>query len=115
MKIKTIICSTIIAGLLAFPALVKGEDTDKDGQKVELKDLPVAVQNTITGNLNGGTLTELEKETKGGVVTYEADVTGADGKKTEIKVAADGTLIKAKADDDDDDKSKAGHKDDDDK
>ena len=115
MKIKTVICSTIIAGLLAVPALVKGEENEKSEQKVAWKDLPAAVQNTITTNANGGTVVKVEKETKDGVVTYEAKVKGTDGKKSEIQVAADGKFIKAEAEDDDDDNAKAKDKDDDDK
>jgi hypothetical protein len=36
-------------------------------------------------------------------VTFEADIKGTNDKKTEVKVALDGTLLKSEADDDDDD------------
>lgn len=110
MKIKTIICSAVLVGLAAFPTLVKGED-EKGETKVVWKDLPTAVQNAITAAANGGTVGEVEVETEAGKTTYEADITGTDGKKSEIKVGADGALIKDK--DDDDDKGKGEDKDDD--
>jgi hypothetical protein len=64
-------------------------------------DLPVAVQNTFTKNANGGTVGDLTKEKKKDATVYEAKSTASDGKVTEIKVAADGTLIKTEAEDQD--------------
>jgi len=59
---------------------------------------------------------KIEKETEKGVTTYEAKVEASGDKKTEIKVAADGTLIKVESKGDDDDKESDGKgKDDDDK
>ncbi|HUB67279.1 MAG TPA: hypothetical protein VL981_07340 [Candidatus Methylacidiphilales bacterium] len=110
MKIKTFLCASVVAGLIATPGIVKAEDNDVDGQTVAWGDVPAAVQSTITSNANGGTVSEVEKETKGNAVVYEADVTGSNGKKFEIKVASDGTLIKVKTDDDDD-KNEGGKKD----
>ena len=101
MKMKIITHPTLIIGLLAglaVPVLAKENE-----QTVDWKDVPAAVQNTITANANGGTVTEVEKETKKDKTIYEADVKSADAKKTEIKVSADGTLIKAKAEDEDKD------------
>ena len=106
MKITKVVCCAFVAGGLALPAFVKGDDDD---QKVAWKDLPAPVQNAITAAANGGTVSEIESENEDGKVVYEADITGADGKKTEVKVAADGTVLKDKDDDDD----KGGKKDDD--
>ena len=91
---------------LALPAFAKEED-------VKLSDCPAAVQKTIQDNAAGGTIGDIEKETKkDGSVVYEADVKKSDGSKIEIKVAADGKLIKVgKADDDDEDEGKEGKED----
>jgi len=105
MKVKKIVHPSLIIGLLsglAVSALAKEEDE----QTVDWKDVPAAVQSTITTNANGGTVTEIEKETKKGKLVYEADVKSTDGKELEIKVAEDGTLIKVKAEDDDKDGDK---------
>ena len=101
MKMKIITHPTLVIGLLAglaIPVLAKENE-----QTVDWKDVPAAVQSTITANANGGTVAEVEKETKKDKVVYEADVKSADGKKTEIKVSADGALIKMKAEGEDKD------------
>ncbi|MCO6428989.1 PepSY domain-containing protein [Nitrosomonas communis] len=68
-------------------------------EKVEWSQVPEKVQKTITQHLQGGTIEEIEKETekKYGIV-YEADVKKPDGKKIEIKVKEDGTLIEVEDD-----------------
>jgi uncharacterized membrane protein YkoI len=81
--------------------------------KLDPDDVPAAVQSTITANANGGKVKKIEKEIEKGVTTYEAKVEASGNKKTEIKVAADGTLISAKSEDEDDDKD-GDHKDKDD-
>lgn len=75
----------------------KGEDKDV---KVAWTNLPAAVQATIQAKAEGATVTEVEKEVEEGKTTYEAKVTGRDGKTVEIKVAEDGTFIESEADDD---------------
>ena len=58
-------------------------------------DCPMAVQNVITANAPGVTFTKVEKKTKDdGRVVYEAKGKQADGKEVEIKVTADGQLVK---------------------
>jgi uncharacterized membrane protein YkoI len=109
MKITKVVCAAFVAGLLAYPAFLKADDDDKDEA---FKDLPAPVQKAITAAANGGAVGEIEAENEDGKVVYEADITGADGKKSEVTVAADGTVVKDK--DDDDDKGGKG-KDDDDK
>lgn len=68
-----------------------------EGQKevaVKFADCPAAVQRTIVEHAGGLQFPEVDKETKkGGRVVYEAKGKKADGKKIEIKVAADGTLV----------------------
>ena len=93
MKTK-IIVATAILGIRTTTALVyAGEEKNENKQKVEMRELPAAVQKTIQDNLGGGAITETAKETKGDKTYYEAQVQKSGGEKVEIKVAEDGTLI----------------------
>ena len=112
-QIKVGLVAATVALALALPA-VAGE---KEGKKAEIKlgDCPAAVQQTIKDNASGGELLEVEKATKkDGTVVYEAEVKKTNGKKIEVKVAADGKLLKVEdADEDnDEDNHQDGEKDD---
>jgi hypothetical protein len=90
----TIIVATAILGITTTAGLVyAGDQENETKQKVEMRDLPAAVQKTIQDNLGGGTVTETTKETKGDKTYYEAQVQKSGGEKVEIKVAEDGTLV----------------------
>jgi hypothetical protein len=90
----TIIVATAILGITTTAGLVfAGDEENETKQKVEMRDLPAAVQKTIQDNLGGGTVTETAKETKGDKTYYEAQVQKSGGEKVEIKVAEDGTLV----------------------
>lgn len=79
--------------LLAFSGSVFADEDEE----VQWDDVPPAVQKTITENMKGGIIEEIEKETEriSGRKTkiYEAGVRLPDGKKIEIKVGKDGKLI----------------------
>ena len=92
----------------------KGKDEGKKA-KVELKDVPKAVLDTVNKALPDIKITEAEKRTdKDGAVTYELEGKVGD-KKYEIKAKADGTLLKAKLETKDDEGDKEdGDEDDDD-
>ena len=91
----TIIVATAILGITTTAGLVfAGDEENETKQKVEIRDLPAAVQKTIQDNLGGGTVTETAKETKGDQTYYEAQIQKTGGEKVEIKVAEDGTLIR---------------------
>lgn len=94
-----------VAMALVLPGAFAGDkDSKTTEESVKLTDCPAAVQQTIKDNAAGGEILEVEKETaKDGAVVYEAEVKKADGKKVDIKVAADGKLIKVEADDEDED------------
>lgn len=95
---KISILTAVLALGLILPALTYAKE-----EKVKLGDCPEAVQKTIKEKANGGTIVEVEKETKkDGTVVYEAEIK-KDGKEIEVVVAADGTLIKVEQEDDDDD------------
>lgn len=77
----------------------KCEGKEKE-TKVTIDQLPAAVAQTLQDQAAGGTIDEIEMEEENGVVTYEADITKADG-KYECKVGADGGLISMKPENDD--------------
>ncbi len=74
----------------------------KSEERVTLDQVPAAVKATILLEAQGGTIKEIERETKGDTTIYEAEIV-IDGKEIEIEIAADGTLLSKGADDDDDD------------
>lgn len=72
-----------------------------DEEKVEWSQVPEKVQQTINQHLQGGTIEKIEKETeKKKIIVYEAYVKKPDGKKIEIKVEEDGTLLEIEDEDD---------------
>jgi len=115
-QIKIGLVAAAVALALALPAVAGEKEGKKKEQEIKLGDCPAAVQQTIKDNAGGGEILEVEKATqKDGSVVYEAEVKKTDGKKIEVKVAADGKLLKVKdADEDDDqDNDKDGDKDND--
>jgi hypothetical protein len=99
----TIIVATAILGITTTAGLVyAGDEENETKQKVEMRDLPTAVQKTIQDNLSGGTVTETAKETKGDETYYEAQIQKSGGEKVEIKVAEDGALVGVGKEEEDD-------------
>lgn len=82
-----------------------GEHHDEDeGTKVAMTDVPAPVQTTLGQHAPGAKFpAQVEKEDKNGMTQYEAHVMLAE-KPYEIKIAADGTLLKMKLYDQDHDK-----------
>ena len=78
------------------------DDDDEDEEEVSIDQVPAAVKATILREAKGAAIKEIEKETKDGKTVYEAEFV-AGGKEIEIKVSADGTLLKREVEDDDDD------------
>lgn len=97
-----LVAAVIGLGVLSAPAWADGCKGEKTEKKVTLDQVPAAVKDTILKEAGGNKITEIEEETKDGVTTYEAEWK-ADGKEIEIKVAADGKLLKKEVEDDDDD------------
>lgn len=67
--------------------------------RIEMKDLPAPVKATLDRESAGGTVTELEKCTKGNETCYCADAT-IGGKEYELCISPDGTLLKKALDKD---------------
>jgi uncharacterized membrane protein YkoI len=70
MTIRQIALTTVLAFGMAGVFVAAGAD-----QKLQMKDLPAAVQKGVTANLNGGTLKGLSKEVEGGKTIYEVETT----------------------------------------
>lgn len=90
-----------VVGALAFVAWA----AEDDEQQVTLDQVPAAVKATILKESAGAKITEIERETKDGKTTYEAEFL-LNGKEIEIKVAPDGTLLGREAEDEADDEDR---------
>ena len=95
---------TITAALLLFGFTIafaphaeakrgKGGGGDRVREQVELEAVPPAVQATILEKAGDGKIRGIEKETRRGETTYEAEVKRKDGKIMSIEVAPSGKLI----------------------
>ena len=94
MRIQKQSIATLLA--LAIGFVFAGAGCSDGEKEITLKfaDCPVIVQKTIIAHAGGVQFPNVDKETKkDGHVVYEAKGKSADGKKIEIKVASDGTLI----------------------
>jgi spermidine/putrescine-binding protein len=84
--------SLVVAVGLALAA-VMGAYAEAKKEKVNLPDLPEAVQKTVTDHSKGGTLDKIEKETDNGkFVCYTIAVKKGD-KTEEFHVAEDGKYL----------------------
>jgi uncharacterized membrane protein YkoI len=77
------------------------DDEDDEDEELSIDKVPAAVKATILKESQGGTVKEIERETKDAKTTYEAEVIIGE-KEYELEIAADGTLISKEAEDDDD-------------
>jgi len=105
---KLSLLSLALVGLLFAGWTARGEEAKKDKEenevKIALKDVPAVVKDAAAKAVAGIVLEdEVEQQTKDGKVVYEFDGKVGD-KKYEIKVGADGKVIKTKVDDDKEEK-----------
>jgi hypothetical protein len=77
------------------------DDDDAKEEKVSVDQLPSLVKMTLLKEVGSGKIVELEKKTAGSTVTYQADFK-LNGDTWELKIAADGKVIKKQIDNDDD-------------
>ena len=86
--------SGLLAMAIGLALAVSGCTEGKKEVTLKFADCPAVVQKTILDHAGGVQFPEVDKETKkDGRVVYEAKGKRADGKKIEIKVAADGSLV----------------------
>ena len=81
MKTRIIFATAILGITTTAPLVYAGAEENENKQKVEMRELPAAVQKTIQDNLGGGAITETAKETKGDKTYYEAQVQKSGGEK----------------------------------
>ncbi len=67
------------------------------GDKVPIDQVPAPVRATIEKETKGGSITEIERETKSGKKVYEVEYV-RDNKKYEVEIAEDGKVLKHKKD-----------------
>ena len=105
MKYKHLTIAALLLAFLAFASNADakrrggrgggggGGDRDRVREQVEWEIVPPPVQATITENAGDGKIRAIEKETRRGAVTYEAEVKQKDGMIRAIEVSATGKLI----------------------
>lgn len=85
--------ATRIAGLLIglswLPATALASDDD-----LTLEQLPEPVRQTALREVKDGTITDIEHDIERGVTVYEVEFIEKDGKKLELDIGADGTLLR---------------------
>jgi len=64
----------------------------EDEQKVEFKDLPFAVQETVKREAGNSNIEEMSKETEDGKTFFEVEFK-QDGREVEIKIAENGVVL----------------------
>lgn len=91
--------SQILAAVL-FSAIALTACSDKNSEvEIPVSDVPANIITIVQNTLPGITLTEAEKEVKDETVIYELEGKLINGKEYEIKVTADGTIIKIELED----------------
>jgi len=60
----------------------------------QLEETPAAVQETVKKEAQGGTITDIDKELRDGRVVYEIEIRQNPGRKYEIHVAENGTILR---------------------
>jgi uncharacterized protein YpmB len=67
------------------------------GQNMTIEQVPPAVRATIERETKGGAITDIEKDREGDKDIFEVEFT-QDGKKYELDIALDGTLLERRLD-----------------
>ncbi|MCZ7646995.1 MAG: PepSY domain-containing protein [Planctomycetota bacterium] len=104
------LCAMLVCGVLGL-SVRAGEGEGKE-EKLALKDVPEAVLKAAQEAVKGIVFDEAEKKTRGETVVYELEGKAGE-KRYEVKVSADGKVLKVEEDDDDDGDDDKNEKDDD--
>lgn len=89
-----------ITATLLFSAITLTACTGKSSEiEIPVSEVPAKIVSIVQNALPGITLTEAEKETRDETVIYELEGKLINGKEYEIKIAADGTIIKIELED----------------
>jgi hypothetical protein len=96
LSIRLAACLVLALAMAGSALCAEKEKGKEQDEKVALDQVPAAVKDAAVKAVDGLILTEAEKEVKnGGAVVYELKGT-ASGKEYEVKVSADGKVLKAK-------------------
>jgi len=87
-----------VIAILLTTALAACDDK-KDEVDIPVSQVPANIISIVQNTLPGISITEAEKETKKDGVIYELEGKLINGKKYEIKISENGTIIKIKLDD----------------
>ena len=83
-----------LTAIALFASLVVSACSDKSNEvDIPVTEVPANIVSIVQNTLPGITLTEAEKETRDESVVYELKGKLINGKKYEIEIAADGTII----------------------
>ena len=89
-----------ITATLFFSAITLAACTGKSSEiEIPVSEVPAKIVTIVQNTLPGISLVEAEKEIRDDIVIYELEGKLINGKEYEIKIAADGTIIKIKLDD----------------
>jgi hypothetical protein len=80
--------AALLAGLLCLPAAALADED------LTLEELPEPVRQTALREVKDGTITEIERDIEHGVVVYEVEYFEKGGKKLELDIGEDGTLLR---------------------
>ena len=70
-----------------------GNDEQDRSEKVEFSALPAAVKKTVTAELAGASIDNIERDKNNGKVVYKVEAKLADGRDIDLEVAENGTLL----------------------
>ena len=94
MMIRTLIIAVPLAMTVSFASTSYA--FFDNAVKINWSDVPAAAQNTITANINGGKVYEVEKENEDGNASYEIKAKTAGDEKMKLKVNESGKLTELK-------------------
>jgi len=95
MKRRNLTASALCS-IALVTAVTTGCMTDRD-QRVNLDQIPAAAKTAIEQATTGGVIKAIEQEKEHGSMTYEVKYM-VDGKRQEVKVTADGKVLKKECD-----------------
>jgi uncharacterized membrane protein YkoI len=81
------------AGPAAAQDQTKEKHANRKGQTMTLDQLPQPVQQTINQQSQGGKVSTIKQEARGGKTFYVAEITDQNGKKKHVRVNEDGSLM----------------------
>ncbi|HUL73275.1 MAG TPA: hypothetical protein VLT86_09240 [Vicinamibacterales bacterium] len=85
----------VVLAMCSFALVVLGGSAvaqETKAKSLQLKDLPAAVQKTVTDNLKGGEIKNIGKETEDGIAQYEIESV-LNGKTRDFNVDTKGKLL----------------------